>query len=217
VRLSLCLLFALLPLHAQTGDQVLLVVNRSDSVSRQAADYYRPRRAIPQQNVCYLETTTAEEIAWDVYVAQIERPIAACLAKNGLREKILYIALTMGVPLKVDGGSGGQMAEHASVDSELALLYAKMGGLSTFVRAGSVPNPFFMQRQAPFRHPRFPIYLVTRLAAYGLAEVKSMIDRSLAARNRGKFVIDLSAAQGGGNDWLRTAAMLLPPDRIVVD
>ena len=70
-----------------------------------------------------------------------------------------------------------------------------------------------MQRDSPFRHPAFPIYLVTRLAAYDLADVKAMIDRSLAARNRGKFVIDLQSAKDDpGNDWLRTAAMLLPAE-----
>ena len=36
-----------------------------------------------------------------------------------------------------------------------------------------------MQRDAPFRHSAFPIYLVTRLAGYDLADVKAMIDRSL--------------------------------------
>jgi len=33
-----------------------------------------------------------------------------------------------------------------------------------------------MKRDEPFRHPRFPIYLVTRLAAWDLADVKAMID-----------------------------------------
>ena len=75
-----------------------------------------------------------------------------------------------------------------------------------------------MRRDAPFQHPAFPIYLVTRLAAYDLADVKAMIDRSLAARNRGKFVIDLQSAKDEpGNDWLRTAAMLLPASRVVLD
>jgi len=85
-------------------------------------------------------------------------------------------------------------------------------------RAGVAGNPFFMKRDAPFGHPQFPIYLVTRLAAYDLADVKAMIDRALAARNRGKFVIDLeSAGTEDGNNWLRTAAMLLPPGRVVLD
>ncbi|MEI9975557.1 MAG: hypothetical protein WDO73_27945 [Ignavibacteriota bacterium] len=45
-----------------------------------------------------------------------------------------------------------------------------------------------------------------------------MIDRSLAAHNRGKFVLDLqSAGNQGGNDWLRNAATLLPAARVTLD
>jgi uncharacterized protein (TIGR03790 family) len=217
MALLLLLLAALPALHAQTGQQVLLVVNGSDAVSRQIGDYYRPRRLVPPTNVCTLQSAAGEEIAWETYVVQIERPIAACLEKNGLREKILYIVLTMGVPLKIRGGGARMTAEYGSVDSELTLLYSKMKG-TTFGREGPVPNPFFMKRDAAFLHPQFPIYLVTRLAAYDLAGVKAMIDRSLAARNRGKFVIDASSpANGDGNNWLRTAAMLLPRERVILD
>jgi uncharacterized protein (TIGR03790 family) len=204
-------------LFGQTGQNVLLVVNRADALSRQIADYYRPRRSVPVSNVCVIDTTSQEEIAWKVYEEQIERPIGECLKKAGLVEQVLYIVTTMGVPLKVDGGGSGQLAERASVDSELALLYSKLKG-GHYERAGGVPNPFFKRRDAAFRHPTFPIYLVTRLAAYDLTDVKAMIDRSLAARNRGKFVLDLQSEKDEpGNDWLRNAAMLLPRGRVVLD
>jgi uncharacterized protein (TIGR03790 family) len=81
------------------------------------------------------------------------------------------------------------------VDSELTLLYQKLKG-SKFVRKGTVNNPFFGKADAPFRHPNYPIYLVTRLAAYDWNDVKGMIDRSLAARNRGRFVLDLQILPG---------------------
>ena len=45
-----------------------------------------------------------------------------------------------------------------------------------------------------------------------------MIDHSLKAQNRGKFVIDLDG--GGnrdGNAWLRAAAKQLPPERVILD
>jgi uncharacterized protein (TIGR03790 family) len=215
----LLFLLALVPgLRAQTGDNVLLVVNRNDPVSRAIADYYRPRRSIPVGNVCYLATTSDEEISWNTYVEQIERPVGDCLRQAGLQEKVLYIVTTMGVPLKVDGaGRSFFTSEHCSVDSELALLYSKLKG-AQYARPGGVPNPFFMKRDEPFRHPRFPIYLVTRLAAWDLADVKRMIDRALAAHNRGKFVIDLSSpGDEPGNNWLRTAAILLPADRVIMD
>jgi uncharacterized protein (TIGR03790 family) len=204
-------------LHAQTGENILLVVNRSDALSRQIGDYYRPRRSVPPKNLCSLETTSEEEITWKTYEEQIERPIADCLRKAGLVEKVLYIVTTMGVPLKVQGPGAGTMAEHASVDSELTLLYSKLKG-APFRRAGALNNPFYMQRDAAFRHPMFPIYLVTRLAAYDFADIKGAIDRSLAARNRGKFVIDLQSEKDDpGNNWLRNAAMLLPSARVTLE
>src|SRR5690349_12062347 len=92
----LLLLFALACASpAQTGENVLLVANRSSAVSLQIAEYYRPRRSIPAPNVCYLATTAEEEIPWKTYAEEIERPIANCLKKGGLQEKVLYIVTTL--------------------------------------------------------------------------------------------------------------------------
>ncbi len=212
----LLLLAAASQMLAQTGENVLLVINGNSPISRQIGDYYRPRRSIPVRNVCYLATLTDEEIQWDTYQRQIEGPIGECLKKAGLQEKVLYIVTTLGLPLKIDGLGSGMAAEHGSVDSELVLLYAKLKG-TKFERAGPLRNPFFGKRDSPFTHAQFPLYLVTRLAAYDLADVKAMIDRSLAARNRGKFVIDVGAgSKGEGNNWLRNAATLLPAGRVVL-
>lgn len=215
MRLALLLVSGCL--FAQTGANILLVVNAKDAVSREIAAYYRPRRSVPMRNVCTISTTSDEEIDWSVYQQQIERPIADCLRKNGLQESILYLVTTLGVPLKIRGAGSGMTTESSAVDSELALLYGRLKG-RTFERAGMVPNPFFMNRDERFNHPRFPIYLVTRLAAYDVADVKAMIDRSLQARNRGKFVLDLSDPDDEpGNHWLRTAALLLPENRVFLD
>jgi len=204
-------------LYAQTGANILLVVNDKDAASKEIAEYYRPRRSVPVKNVCTLATTSDEEIDWNTYEQQVERPIADCLRRNGLAEKTLYIVTTLGVPLKVKGAGSGMTTEDASVDSELTLLYGKLKG-QKYERSGFVSNPLYQRRDEPFSHPRFPIYLVTRLAAYDVAEVKAMIDRSLAARNRGKFVIDLSAPDDAeGNNWLRTAAILLPANRVYLE
>ena len=96
--------------------------------------------------------------------------------------------------------------DNASVDSELTLLYAKLHGRIHRL-AGPLPNPFFRQIDASFQHPQFPIYLVTRLAAYDFTGVKGMIDRSLAARNVGDVRPDLQSSEDKSGDlWLRNAA-----------
>jgi len=207
-------------LFAQGGENVLLVVNRASALSRRIADYYISKRGIPLRNVCKLDIApAAEEVSWATYVAQVERPIARCLAHANLREQVLYIVTTMDVPLKVGGAGEGLSGEYCAVDSELTLLYSKMKG-KTFPRAGPVPNPFYRRQDQPFTHASFPIYLVTRLAGYDFDDVRGIVDRSLAARGaaHGKFVFDLKSDDDAeGNNWLRTAALALPAERVVMD
>jgi uncharacterized protein (TIGR03790 family) len=59
---------------------------------------------------------------------------------------------------------------------------------------------------------------VTRLAGYDFEDVKGIIDRSLEAVNRGKFVIDLRATgEPEGDNWLRAAAKQIPAGRVVLE
>ena len=108
--------------------------------------------------------------------------------------------------------------DYAAVDSELTLLYSDLKQGKALPIAGPLVNPFFGKREAKFAHPEFPMYLVTRLQAYDLEGVKAIIDRSMQAVNRGKFVIDTESPEvKEGNTWLRQAANLLPKDRVVFD
>jgi uncharacterized protein (TIGR03790 family) len=210
-------LFAAVLLPAQTTDQVLVVVNRKSAVSREIGEYYIHRRGIPSANVCLINTAPAETITRAVYTDEVETPIGSFLRRNRLQEKVLYIVLTSGVPLIVAGKGTAFSNETASVDSELTLLYQRLRG-ATIPLPGPVGNPFFRQRDTPFRHPLFPMYLVTRLDGYDMTDMKALVDRALAARNMGRFVIDLRADNDHqGNQWLRTAALLLPAARVVMD
>lgn len=202
---------------AQTGENVLVVVNESSSVSRRIGEYYVHKRGVPLENLCRIRTGDSEEITRVVYEGQIEGPIGRYLKLHRLEEKILYIATTLGVPLKIRGPGEGMLTESASVDSELTLLYGKLKGAQVRA-AGLAPNPFYSKMRERFQHPQFPIYLVTRLAGYDFHDVEAMIDRSLDARNRGKFVFDLKGSDSdGGDTWLREASQALPKERVVMD
>lgn len=193
------------------------MVNQASSISRAIADYYVERRHIPLANVCRVTVNPDEDISRDDFESKISRPIAVFLRRQRLEDQILYIVTTSGVPLRIRGNSGSLIAEGASVDSELTLLYSDIRGLPHALPSG-VRNPFFNKTYAQFRHPDFPIYLVTRLTGYDFADVKSIIDRAISARNRGWFVIDLKAADNTeGNTWLRNAARALPKERVIVD
>jgi uncharacterized protein (TIGR03790 family) len=203
-------------LFGQTAENVLVVVNQASPLSRKIGEYYVYRRHVPAANVCHIDVKEEEEISRDEYDRQIAAPIAGFLRAGHLQEKILYIVTTLGVPLKIQG-HGGLSGDAASVDSELALLYSDMRGQPHALPAG-IANPFFGKTRQPFRHPDFPMYLVTRLAGYDFADVKGIIDRASVARNRGKFVIDVQ--RGGdpqGDRWLRETAQAIPKDRVVLD
>ena len=216
-RRLLCGLLPVLAAFAQDSENLLVVVNQNDPLSRRIAAYYVHKRSVPLDHVCKLSAPAREEISWEEYQGQVETAVAACLARGTLAETVLYIVTTRGVPLKVAGSGKGAARDSCAVDSELALLYGKRKGM-TFPRAGVVNNPFFAQTEAAFSHRRFPIYLVTRLAGYDFEDVRGMIDRSLAAHNRGKFVIDLKSDNDSeGNNWLRTAGLSLPESRVLLD
>lgn len=209
---------------AQGPASVLIVVNDNSSLSREIGEYYARRRAIPADHVCRIRASTEEVIPRADYMRDVAGPIAAFLRKNRLAEKILYIVTTGGVPLRIKSTAGSAMTtDGAAVDSELTLLYTDMHSGRPHALPGSLPNPFFAKTGDAFAHPQFPIYLVTRLAAYDFDQVKGMIDRAFEAANRGKFVIDLKTpGDGEGDNWLRDAAIKLtalhlPGDRLMVD
>ncbi len=215
---KLALIFASAALaFCQSAENVLVVVNQASPLSGEIAQYYVLRRQIPPGNVCRVSIHPDEEVSRDDYQSRIAEPVAAFLRARHLEENILYIVTTAGLPLRVRGHGAGLLSEIASVDSELALLYSDMRGHPHNAPSG-IPNPFFGKVNAAFRHPDFPIYLVTRLAGYDLADAKGIIDRALQAHNRGMFVIDLKGSDNtDGNKWLRQAAAQLPQDRVILD
>lgn len=194
---------------------VLLIVNGNSADSRTIGDYYIRKRSIPAANVCTIRTSEQESISRAEYVA-LEASVARCLRSAKLTESVLYLVTTLGIPLRVLG-SGGIDGDNAAVDSELSLLYSRLHGARPAL-SGSVPNPLFNRPDAVFTHPQIPLYLVTRLAAYDVAGVRGLIDRSLRAANRGRFVLDArSGRTESGDDWLLDAAIALPTTRTMFD
>ena len=148
--------------HAQSPASVLVVVNDNSPISRSVAEYYAHRRMIPLSNVCHIRASIHEDIDRAAYDRDIAAPIGAFLKKSGLVQSIFYIVTTSGFPLRIEGTSG-LGGNAASVDSELAALYFDLTQGKPHPVDGSLQNPFFGKNQLAFRHPEFPMYLVTRL------------------------------------------------------
>lgn len=106
----------------------------------------------------------------------------------------------------------------ASVDSELAVLFARRLRRDLPLE-GRVPNPYFGRAAGGFDQLRYPMYLVCRMAAYDFNTIRKMIERSIDAANRGRFVVDMrgSALDHYGDSWLLDAVVRLPRERILVE
>ncbi len=196
---------------------VLVVVNNRSALSKNIGEYYLRKRGIPLKNLCRIDVTEDETVPRAVYDASISPSVAVCLRREQLIEQVLYIVTTQGVPLRIEGtdGAGGSWA---AVDSELALLYSDLRTGKAHEVNGMLNNPFFGKTEARFTHAAFPIYLVTRLAAYDFAGVRALVDKALLAKNQGKFVMDMKSDDDElGNNWLRDTVLKLPADRVIFD
>lgn len=212
---------------AQSPANVLLVINDASADSKEIGEYYTQARKLPATNIVHLTAVPVTDgVARSVYEAAIQQPIAAWLAKHLLHDQILYIVLTKGVPLRIDGTSG-QNGTVASVDSELTLLYRRLTGEQTQV-TGRVDNPYFLGDKPASAAKRFSrltsdIYLVSRLDGFTVADVKALIDRGLAPARDGRIVLDQRATMidRGGDAWLAETATRLTTagkgERVLLD
>jgi uncharacterized protein (TIGR03790 family) len=179
--------------RAQSPANVVVIVNDASDASKRIGEHYARSRNLPPGNVIHISTATTDGVSRPQYVAQIELPIAVALRRDNLHDRVLYLVLTKGVPLRIDG-TGGQEATMTSVDSELTLLYRKMTGRTVTMR-GRIPNPYYLGSKPlaaarPFTHREHDIYLVTRLTGFTVDDALALIDRGREPRNDGRFVLD---------------------------
>jgi uncharacterized protein (TIGR03790 family) len=203
------------PASAQTAANVALVINESSADSRQIGEHYARRRAIPEENVIRIAVSPDEAMSRDAYVDQVERPIGETLGQRRLQDRILYIVLTKGVPLRIVDAKG---ATTGSVDSELTLLYRKQVGTAV-AAPGRIANPYFLGQSPvaeaqPFSRRAHDIYLVTRLDGFSVQDVVAIIDRAEAPRDdtRRRFVFDQRSSllsNPAGDLWLADAGRRL--------
>ena len=127
VKTRLRALFVLVPImafglspaaSAQGPENVAVIINDASAASQRIGDYYVRQRNIPAENVIHIRTVEDETISRELYALTIERPIAVALTRGQLQDRVLYLVLTKGVPIRINGTSGLN-GTVGSVDSEL--------------------------------------------------------------------------------------------------
>src|SRR5688572_22490254 len=204
--------FAPAALHAQSAENVAVVINDNSADSRNVGEHYARTRNLPAPNVLRIQTSTDEVIQRGEYVLNIERSLSQALRRSGLQDRLLYLVLTKGVPLRI-AGSPGVGGTTSSVDSELTLLYRRMVGTPVPVD-GRVDNPYFLgtrtvKEAKAFSHRDHDIYLVTRIDAFTANQAMAMIDRAQMPSKEGRIVLDQLGAGGTGDQWMSQAAARL--------
>lgn len=196
---------------AQDGGNVLVAVEETSALSKRIAAHYIEVRGVPAENVVALRTSATEEVTRAQYEREIEGPIGAWIRRHAMHDRIFYIVLTKGLPIRIKG-STGRDGTSASVDSELTLLYRKLVG-TRIATVGPLPNPYYRDpsstaRRGPFSHADHDIYLVSRLDGLDEADVLALIDRGSAAMPNGDFVLDSKGKSTGEAPelWLRATA-----------
>ena len=210
--LAACLaLVPVLPAFSQSGANVLLVANEASADSGAIAAHYARVRGVPPDQVLRVTVSAADEIDRGAFNANVEAPIAAWLRQHAAQDRILYIVLAKGIPLRV-AGTPGRDGTMASVDSELTLLYRRLVGRQHALD-GRLANPYFLGTRPvaeakTFSRAASDLYLVTRLDGYSVRDVTGLIDRGAAPVREGQILLDQKAGvlDGAGNEWLTTAA-----------
>lgn len=181
---------------------VVMNVNSPDSVS--VGKYYASKRGIPAKLICKIDCPTDEQIKQEVFEKSIRDPIRKFMSDAGLKDRIDYIVLTKGIPIRAYNSKSD---EHWGVDSALTCLFSKQNA--------QMENPYFGERKR-FSHKEYGMYLVTRLDGLTLADAKALVDRSMAAKpSKGLFLLDIDPGwdQSPGykivNDGMRRAELAL--------
>ncbi len=178
-------------------DDVLLIINSASDSSVIIGEYFADARGIPEERILRVEAPVNETIN-DTQFEELRADIEAGITARNLTDSINYLVTTKGFPLRVNRPTGDTSnaviaARRASVESELMLILGPLadsiGNTSWFFHSYGLNNA-----DRPFRRANEGFYLVTRLDAYTVDDVKRMIDNGgpnrLIDKDSVLFVLD---------------------------
>ena len=210
---------------ASTERSVLVVANGRHPWSVRLATTYIGARDIDPGQLLTLDVATDATITREVYQRAIEAPVARWLRQHEATDRIRFVVLGPGLPLRI-AGTSGRSGNGASVDSELAILYRRMTGAVTPL-AGFVRNPYFVDgtlaEPHPFDRTAQDIYLVTRLDGRTEDEALALVTRGALRPATHVIVLDGRPAEASGAEarWLAEAGprvqAVQPKARVIAD
>ena len=189
---------------------VAVVINVNSAESREIGLYYKQMRGIPDSNICYINCPTQEVVTGQICETKIREPIRQFLQSPEVVGNIVYIVLTKGGPLSADYGRASSMGpysitsiltavDHPDIQDVFAFPYGPVAAAKWTTAAPETAwshSLTFIDKKTgrPYR-----FYLVTRLDAFTVDQVKSMIYRACHPAVDGVFALDKVPAAGDYN------------------
>jgi uncharacterized protein (TIGR03790 family) len=165
--------------------RVMVVINSASTDSTEIGAYYRMKRDIPKENVVMIDCATTDNIPYQDFVKNIQDPVKKAIKDN--RNRIEYVVLTKGVPIRLDNDGGW------AVDAFLATMNMSVNPIDKAdeEHIKHALNPYF-EKDEPFSREKFGgLFLVTRLDGLSVDDAKRLVDNSLAAKpDKGPFFFD---------------------------
>lgn len=218
VLLAFLILPSILSAQMESYDDVMLIINDRSSASREIGEYFTTRRSIPDWHICHIDVDSSESMDSARFMP-LKWQIQKWMQDRNLVDSINYIVTTKGCPLRVTTvvQDGSVLGGQASLEDLLVLINGADSVRMLVPRTGLFVNRFFNSTRRFRRDPAsLPMYLVTRLDAYTVDQVKSYILRAEtpAVLGEGLWVLDVAPGRDNpgykvGNDWLRSAAAIL--------
>ena len=94
---------------------VLVVVNENAAESIEIGTHFARARRIPPVNICRLVTSSSLSVGKAVYQDEIETPVEGCIAASPYADRIDYIVLTRGLPIRVSLQGGNERASTTAL------------------------------------------------------------------------------------------------------
>ncbi len=186
------------------ASNVVIVATRRSPDSVDIARYYAQKRKVPQTHICLIECIPQEEIPLAEYRDTVEKPVMDYLRAQKLEERVDYLVLCRGVPIRIKEGG-------FSVDSALMCAPLKLPFLGD---RRFHQNPYFGKNE-PFSRRKYGFYLATRLDGYTMAQIRRLVESGSNGKPaKGVFVLDIDPKRNGGgyrevNENMRRAGQLL--------
>ena len=212
----IALLLAAVPLFAaNAGDEVVVVYNSALPESKNIAEHYAERRAVPAGQVFGFKLSTNESISRQEFHDTLQKPLAQKLEKeklwhvgsevstgtNGsgrvvwkvLSSKIRYAVLCYGVPLHITEDptmiEPGTEKMRPELRRNEAAVDSELACLPAFEQfpmlAGPLRNPFYTTTNAAALHPTNNILMVARLDGPSAEIARRLVDLALQAETNG--------------------------------